>query len=145
MCYTYLLLFSMFPLSKSFLITHILFNGFDCFLVVFILEAKYFFLATIFYQYQQFDCKYKINYCGCTFIPIKYGWWWVVARFVMNFLHSMYQDAYFWLVLMLRYRSSHRDSFQKYMFFFSRSNLYIIFQEGPFVPQTDTHFTGSPI
>ena len=27
-------------------------------------------------------------------------------------------------------RSSHRDSFRKYLFFFSRSNRFIIFQEG---------------
>ena len=28
------------------------------------------------------------------------------------------------------FRSSHRDSFRKYLFFFSRSNLFIVFQEG---------------
>ena len=36
----------------------------------------------------------------------------------------------------------HRDSFQKYLFFFSRSNLFIIFQEGPFVRRTDMNFPG---
>ena len=40
------------------------------------------------------------------------------------------------------YRSSHRDSFRKYLFFFSRRNLFIIFQEGPFVPRTDINFPG---
>ena len=39
-------------------------------------------------------------------------------------------------------RSSHRDSFRKYLFFFSRSNFFIIFQEGPFVPRTDMNFPG---
>ena len=42
-------------------------------------------------------------------------------------------------------RSSHRDSFRKDLFFFSRSNLFIIFQEGPFVPQTDMNFPGGSI
>ena len=42
-------------------------------------------------------------------------------------------------------RSSHRDSFRKYLFFFSRSNLFIIFQEGPFVPRTDMNFPGGSI
>ena len=37
-------------------------------------------------------------------------------------------------------RSSHRDSFRKYLFFFSRSHLFKIFQEGPFVPRTDMNF-----
>ena len=44
-----------------------------------------------------------------------------------------------------RMRSSHRDSFRKYLFFFSRSNLFIIFQEGPFVPRTDMNFPGGSI
>ena len=44
-----------------------------------------------------------------------------------------------------RYRSSHRDSFRKYMFFFSRSNLFIIFQEVPFVLRTDMNFSGGSI
>ena len=43
------------------------------------------------------------------------------------------------------FRSSHRDSFRKYLFFFSRSNLFIIFQEGPFVPRTDMNFPGGSI
>ena len=34
----------------------------------------------------------------------------------------------------------HRDSFPKYLFFFSRSNLFILFQEGPFVPRIDMNF-----
>ena len=38
------------------------------------------------------------------------------------------------------FRSSHRDSFRKYLFFFSRSNLFIIFQEGPSVRRTDMNF-----
>ena len=42
-------------------------------------------------------------------------------------------------------RSSHRDGFRKYLFFFSRSNLFIIFQEGPFVPRTDMNFPGGSI
>ena len=42
-------------------------------------------------------------------------------------------------------RSSHRDSFRKYLFFFSRSNLFIIFQEGPFVRRTDMNFPGESI
>ena len=42
-------------------------------------------------------------------------------------------------------RSSYRDSFPKYLFFFSRSNLFIIFQEGPFVPRTDMNFPGGSI
>ena len=42
-------------------------------------------------------------------------------------------------------RSSHRDSFRKYLFFFSRSNLFIIFQEGLFVPRTDMNFPGGSI
>ena len=42
-------------------------------------------------------------------------------------------------------RSSHGDSFRKYMFFFSRSNLFIIFQESPFVPRTDMNFPGGSI
>ena len=42
-------------------------------------------------------------------------------------------------------RSTHRDSFRKYLFFFSRSNLFIIFQEGPFVPRTDMNFPGRSI
>ena len=40
----------------------------------------------------------------------------------------------------IKLRSSHRDSFRKYLFFFSRSNLFIIFQVGPFVPRTDMNF-----
>ena len=44
-----------------------------------------------------------------------------------------------------RFRSSHRDSFRKYLFFFSRSNLFIIFQEGPFVSRTDMNFPGESI
>ena len=43
------------------------------------------------------------------------------------------------------FRSSHRDSFRKYMLFFSRSNLFIFFQEGLFVPQTDMNFPGGSI
>ena len=35
-------------------------------------------------------------------------------------------------------RISHRDSFRKYLFFFSKSNLFIIFQEGLYVLRTDT-------
>ena len=35
--------------------------------------------------------------------------------------------------------------FQKYLFFFSRSNLFIIFQEGSFVPRTDMNFPGGSI
>ena len=42
-------------------------------------------------------------------------------------------------------RSSHRDSFPKYLFFFSRSNLFIIFQEEPFVPRTDMNFPGGSL
>ena len=42
-------------------------------------------------------------------------------------------------------RSSHRDSFRKYLFFFSRSNLFIIFQEGTLVPRTDMNFPGGSI
>ena len=42
-------------------------------------------------------------------------------------------------------RSSHRDSFRKYLFFFSRSHLFIIFQEDPFVPRTDMNFPGGSI
>ena len=42
-------------------------------------------------------------------------------------------------------RSSHREGFRKYLFFFSRSNLFIIFQEGPFVPRTDMNFPGGSI
>ena len=45
----------------------------------------------------------------------------------------------------LKDRSSHQDSFRKYLFFFSRSNLFIIFQEGPFVPRTDMNFPGGSI
>ena len=41
---------------------------------------------------------------------------------------------------LVKNRSSHRDSFRKYLFFFSRSNLFIIFQEGPFVRRTDMNF-----
>ena len=48
-------------------------------------------------------------------------------------------------VLVRSHRSSHRDSFRKYLFFFSRSNLFIIFQEGPFVPRTDMNFPGGSI
>ena len=44
-----------------------------------------------------------------------------------------------------KYRSSHRDSFQKYLFFFSRSNLFIIFQEGPSVRRTDMNFRGGGV
>ena len=36
-------------------------------------------------------------------------------------------------------------SFQKYLFFFSRSNLFVIFQEGPFVRRTDMNFPGGSI
>ena len=43
------------------------------------------------------------------------------------------------------FRSSHQDSFRKYLFFFSRSNLFIIFQEGPFVPRADINFPGESI
>ena len=43
------------------------------------------------------------------------------------------------------FRSSHRDSFRKYLFFFSRSNPFIIFQEGPFVLRTDMNFPGGSI
>ena len=39
-------------------------------------------------------------------------------------------------------RSSHQNNFRKYLFFFFRSNRFIIFQEGPFVPQTDMNFPG---
>ena len=39
----------------------------------------------------------------------------------------------------------HRDSFRKYLFFFSRSNIFIIFQEGPFVSRTDMNFPGRSI
>ena len=42
-------------------------------------------------------------------------------------------------------RSSHRDSFPKYLFFFSRSNLFIIFQEGRFVRRTEMFFPGGSI
>ena len=42
-------------------------------------------------------------------------------------------------------RSSHRDSFRKYLFFFSRSNLFKFFQECPFVPRTDMNFPGGSI
>ena len=42
-------------------------------------------------------------------------------------------------------RSSHRDSFRKYLFFFSRSNLLKFFQECPFVPRTDMNFPGGSI
>ena len=49
------------------------------------------------------------------------------------------------LTLCATFRSSHRDSFQKYLFFFSRSNPFIIFQEGPFVPRTDMNFPGGSI
>ena len=42
-------------------------------------------------------------------------------------------------------RSSHRDSFRKYLFFFSRYNLFIIFQEGPSVRRTDMNFPGGSI
>ena len=42
-------------------------------------------------------------------------------------------------------RSSHRDNFRKYLFFFSRSNIFIIFQEGPFVPRTNMNFPGGSI
>ena len=39
-------------------------------------------------------------------------------------------------------RSSHRDSFRKYLFFFSRSNLYRIFQEGLYVLRKRHDFPG---
>ena len=42
-------------------------------------------------------------------------------------------------------RSSHRDSFWKYLFLFFRSNLFIIFREGPFVCRTDMNFPGGSI
>ena len=42
-------------------------------------------------------------------------------------------------------RSSHRDSFRKYLLFFSRSNLFIIFQEGPSVRRKDMFFQGGSI
>ena len=42
-------------------------------------------------------------------------------------------------------RSSHRDSFRKYLFFFSRSNLFIIFQECQIVLRTDMNFPGGSI
>ena len=42
-------------------------------------------------------------------------------------------------------RSSHRDSFRKYLLFFSRSNIFIIFQEGLFVPWADMNFPGGTI
>ena len=48
-------------------------------------------------------------------------------------------------IFLKSFRSSHRDSFRKYLFFFSRRNLFIIFQEGPFVPQTDMNFPGGSI
>ena len=40
------------------------------------------------------------------------------------------------------HRSSHRDSFPKYLFFFSRSNLFTILQEVLSVLRTDTNFSG---
>ena len=43
------------------------------------------------------------------------------------------------------HRSSHQDSFRKYLFFFSRSNLFMIFQECLFVPRTDMNFQGGSI
>ena len=43
------------------------------------------------------------------------------------------------------FRSSYRDSFQKYLFFFSRSTPFIIFQEGPFFSRTDMNFPGGSI
>ena len=46
---------------------------------------------------------------------------------------------------LILFRSSNRDSFRKYLFFFSRSNLFIIFQEGTFVPRTDMNFPGGSI
>ena len=64
----------------------------------------------------------------------------------MTFLtsnHMITKDSLFWLVTMSR--SSHRDSFRKYLFFFSRSNLFIIFQECLFVPRTDRNFPGGSI
>ena len=39
-------------------------------------------------------------------------------------------------------RSSHRDGFSKYLFFFSRSNLLTIFQESLSVRRIDTNFPG---
>ena len=44
-----------------------------------------------------------------------------------------------------QFRSSHRNSFRKYLFFFSRSNLFKFFQECPFVPRTDMNFPGGSI
>ena len=49
------------------------------------------------------------------------------------------------VMLVSQHRSSHRDSFRKYLFFFSRSNLFIIFQEGPSVRRTDMNFPGGSI
>ena len=58
--------------------------------------------------------------------------------------HKRKRNYKFKIILSLC-RSSHRDCFRKYLFFFSRSNLFIIFQEGPFVPQTDMNFPGGSI
>ena len=43
------------------------------------------------------------------------------------------------------FRSSHWDSFRKYLVFFSRSNLFMIFEECPLVPRTDMNFPGGSI
>ena len=45
------------------------------------------------------------------------------------------------------FRSSHpdRESFRKYLILFFKSNLFIIFHKGSFVPRTDKNFPGGSI
>ena len=58
----------------------------------------------------------------------------ILLNFVLAMCHAMHERGH------VVFRSSHRDSFRKYLFFFSRSNLFIIFQEGLYVLRTDTNF-----
>ena len=62
----------------------------------------------------------------------------------LSFIYK-YLQIVFTSYQLLSTRSSHRDSFRKYLFFFSRSNLFIIFQVGPFVRRTDMNFPGGSI
>ena len=69
----------------------------------------------------------------------------MISGLTVNLFMSIILRLILIISLFFSSRSSHRDSFRKYLFFFSRSNLLKFFQECPFAPRTDMNFPGGSI
>ena len=88
------------------------------------------------------------EHCTKTFVSLAKSFYFEEANETALIGLNLFNFFFFFLFIFLIFsffRSSHRDSFRKYLFFFSRSNLFIIFQESPFVRRTDMNFPGGLI